>query len=134
MNHEMLDFRAWDKENKCWFEPTYEAYKGNLEELNIGLSGRLSLRTYKGTADESTFPDRFEVTQYTGVKDKKGKKIYGGDIVAFKIGSLRLVSVVKYNADFAVWEKVRGTAQNLGSYKKTTEVIGNIYENPELLK
>lgn len=37
----MIKFRAWDKGTNKYFEPTYQAYMGRLEDLTIGLSGRL---------------------------------------------------------------------------------------------
>ena len=70
--------------------------------------------------------------QYTGLKDKNGKEIYEGDLLKQKI-------IVKWNEKFASWCLYRegwmfthwfGESCN----PEECEIIGNIYENPELLK
>lgn len=88
-----------------------------------------------GEMDEFLLSGRYEIlhrSQYTGLKDKNGKEIYEGDIVEYKDESSRVNRlVVKWNGidasfDFG-WVRTRYASTN-------GEVIGNIYENPDLLE
>ncbi|MGG0793139.1 YopX family protein [Brevibacillus laterosporus] len=76
------------------------------------------------------------IMQYTGLKDRNGKEIYEGDIVKGKSYSLatpsRLIGKVQYSySGFRVYgiRRYKGMVETLGT---AFEVIGNIYENPEL--
>lgn len=79
------------------------------------------------------------VGQYTGLDDKNGRKIFEGDIVALNVNGYNTICTVSWAetvAQFQLWQ-VRtapktATALNLGNYD--CEVIGNIHDNPELLK
>jgi len=83
-----------------------------------------------------------KLMQYTGLKDKNGKGIWEGDIVKRLITRLDIMGNHEWKArgqvsfndggfcmDFS--EECSGTEHLYGS---DNEVIGNIYENPELLK
>jgi uncharacterized phage protein (TIGR01671 family) len=65
--------------------------------------------------------------EYTGLNDKNGKEIYEGDIVALK-GSTGIVKYGKHHPSFFIERNCY-----LEKYWDGLEVIGNIYENPELL-
>ena len=131
-----LKFRAWDKD-----------YKEMLDNIII-YQGEV----YKNTMPVAVSPLNAELMQYTGLKDKNGKEIYEGDVVKYKFAFYRDISKVEFNQDIAAFDMVsikelddnssmrafkkgsrRGFNKNLVAGFDYVEVIGNIYENPELL-
>jgi len=84
------------------------------------------------------FPDDMPLMQYTGLKDKNGVEIYEGDVVNIIDPHVETWGEVVYwehDASFGVMGS--GTFRELLSSahrsERELEVIGNIYENPELL-
>ena len=96
----------------------------------------------------------FELMQYTGLKDKNGKEIYEGDILQMKLkyysksrkllqgGETISEEEEEYTKDvagvvrwgYAGFEFYRNFGEELGKIINTPcEIIGNIYENPNLL-
>ncbi len=71
------------------------------------------------------------VGQYTGLCDKNGKKIFEGDVVRDKTN--RVVYEIFYCNDSAMFIKESVLRSSLGN-PLHLEVIGNIHDNPELLK
>lgn len=72
--------------------------------------------------------------QYTGLKDVKGVEIFEGDIVIGKSLDFQGMGVVQY---FPPRFEIIGAKQHEGLFRvleSCCEVIGNIYENPELLE
>lgn len=136
-----IKFRVWDKISSQFFVPVYEDYKGNLKDLVIALKGDLFMRTSDSFIHESMFPDRYKLNQYTGFKDIYYKEIYENDIVhvwdngdgviIFEDGMWK----VEFKRNYR--EKVIKEAMNDWIedeiHDNGFEVIGNMYENPELI-
>lgn len=76
---------------------------------------------------------KFTMMQYTGLKDKNGAEIYEGDLIYLGLDDENVV--IEYHDDRYVgrWLK-SGFRTDLWQLIRDNEVIGNIYENPELLE
>lgn len=123
-----IKFRAWDKAQECYLYDVQGAYDM--------LSGCVKYENGENAVyDEECFDefldnDHYVVEQYTGMHDKNGREIYEGDIVKNEYGKVMEVQYNPRSAAFGVGDYYFGT---IGS-GKILEVIGNIFENPELLE
>lgn len=128
-----IRFRAWDKKNQRM--ATGGFWVGSDYGMAFTVSGSVSLDELNaGKAFIEQAPE-FELMQYTGLKDKNGKEIYEGDIIR---GTKFNYSPVFDDSEYvdAVVEWSKDTPRFLPHMLSSSpiEVIGNIYENPELLK
>ena len=126
-----IKFKAWDKEKKMW--TNWKCYDNMFYfmDKNTGVWVR-----------DDEFK-RFILLQYTGLKDKNGVDIYEGDILKVRFYNpnrkdgpavwYEYLKVVYYEelAQFVTLDK-----DDLDNYifPERSMVIGNIYDNPELLE
>ena len=118
-------FRAWDKETKT-MNGMAEIYRNRNQEIELR------------PRDENII-----LMQSTGLKDKNGKEIFEGDIIRYNID----VVDIKRHQTLGFYTVLDGREGFFGDgmsiddfeedakeFSKTAEIIGNIYENPELLE
>lgn len=73
--------------------------------------------------------------QSTGLRDKNGKEIFEGDVLTLQ--NYPAKGVVEFRTDSGMWVnclKEYGYFEYLGNVASSRKIIGNIYENPELLE
>ncbi len=116
-----IKFRAWDKQNRRMFIPVEIIFD---EETGK----RLDVRESGGLSDN--WRDAY-LMQFTGLKDKNGKEIYEGDIVL--MGENGSTYKVEWFGEDARFVLMIDNKPNLIPEAKWLKVIGNIYENLELL-
>jgi len=130
-----IKFRAWLKTNKIMTE---------IDKIDF-INNEVAFGFYEGSIDA------VELMQYTGLKDKNGKEVYEGDLFYYtcpreclerlckitycpdKMG-IEVVQICE-NEEEPIWAFVDGwETYETAKYLTTIEIIGNIYENPELLE
>lgn len=125
-----IKFRAWDEANKKMFEDVQFIKSGDEGNDWICFTEKLKHKTEgnKIIFDNPYFSQQVNLMQYTGLKDKNGKEVYEGDIITYGVSNY---VVIFHKGCFCIklQDKDYHIFNNL-----TIEIIGNIHENPELLK
>ena len=119
-------YRAWDRLRK---EMNYKVMVGNCDTDDENWT--CPIIWIEEEKDWLHFDDYECIMQSTGLKDKNGKEIFEGDVVKCNglLGTIEsfkamwICSFMKYN-----------NYQKVGFFAQEIEVVGNIYENPELLE
>lgn len=130
-------FRAWHNElgrmmliKNMWFQDS------RIEELELNDAVMNEHIT--------AYPDEIELMQSTGLKDKNGQEIFEGDIVTdgdvisdikyHQTLGFYMIGKYGFSVPFGQGVDVEYFEEFAVHVSKTFEVIGNIYENPELLE
>ena len=132
---DLLRFRAW---HKTWEE------MGKVKRIRFDDDGNVSTVLFKGKDfGSNTKIDEIELMQSTGLKDKNGKEIFEGDIIAIEVDDTEtpINARVSQNSKigvlmFHVFEDNEDVpmVELLEDNSVAFEIIGNVYENPELLE
>lgn len=144
-----IKFKVWHRNRKEMF--WYDLMWGNVHAMGGGWLGVLPIgeeRDY-GWRDNriAVDPNDCDILQFTGLKDKNGKEIYEGDILRihnaeeddgenYKYSTIEFKNgAFKVEYDFGDYDMTAiGWAIDIWDNQKITcEIIGNIYETPELL-
>lgn len=120
-------YRAWDKNLKTMYEVD------DIMSIDFGKS-EIGVKTlFFGQTNRYNF-DAIVLMQSTGLTDKNGKEIFEGDILGTDGGLLD--GVVEYRTDLGMWTNSLlryNNFERLCSIANSREIIGNIWEDGELL-
>ena len=131
----IIKFRAWDKKRKRMYKvlhlhlASFEGSWATVEGFDVIAQSEVNIQIQ---------PKDVELMQFTGLRDKTGKEIYEGDIVKHISGWNEYVSEVFWDESSYMFKyKMPGGSDPIYYWmhpeKTEHEIIGNIYENPELL-
>ena len=125
MDNSRYKFRAWDKTSKTMIQ-NY-AYVGSYGELYV-------TQFHSEAYSDKRCPD-LVLLQYTGRKDKDEKEIYEGDVIEGTLDnfSFPTMGVIVYDSYWSAYGNKNEAGFTLLHKIKNPKIIGNIYENPELL-
>lgn len=153
-----IKFRVWDKARNHWLqdsESSFHCFSDYFIDFNgriVCFSGEiqnpiklqrehdLSYLSFNPGPIVTNQEDRFIIQQFIGLKDKNDKEIYEGDIVKFRYEMYEhdwtddLGEVFFENGMFIFGRKTEFTTSDCNFDEQSIEIIGNIFENPELRK
>ena len=110
-----IKFRAWDKQNEVW------EYSTPMPDYGF----------WKWVQYDSTTI----FSEYTGLHDRNGREIYEGDILRWTINiATEIAPVIFEHGSFWMGKNQNGFEVCNDWLRGEYEVLGNIYESPELLK
>jgi uncharacterized phage protein (TIGR01671 family) len=146
-----IEFRGWDKDTNRWYYGSYarlerttpypmspfpeeDAKKFEAEQVDHyiffteSMDWGLETRKLKATVDPES------VGQWIGLQDKHGKRIYYGDIISGMMYDKKFPNntIVMFDKRYATFKGQNGTELIPLGYE--CEVIGNRYQNPEMLR
>lgn len=128
-------FRVWIKKQKAIVE-TSDIVSIDFEDEMVEIQNVYFVDGLPDSRDLETYRfDEIKLMQSTGLKDKNGKEIFEGDILTSQ--NYPVKGVVEFRTDLGLWVhylKGYNYFEYLGNVAGSKEIIGNIYENPELLE
>ena len=124
-----IKFRAWHtKLNKM-----FSAEEMSADQLTIDVNGRGFVNVSSTHVSMSTFAgEKMIPMQFTGLHDNNGKEIFEGDIVRREWENKEKEWTI--GAPYEIKWHTEGIQGFMEGSQGVIEVLGNIYENPELLK
>lgn len=132
-----IKFRGKDALSGIW-------HYGYLVQSQIFIDDKLKMKIQRQNTSASYFVDEKTIGQFTGLRDKNGKEIYEADIVRGKdyTGLKRegIIAYDNYGAKYIITPNTKSqyrehdTIEDLCPADEYLEVIGNIWDNPELLE
>ncbi|MFP7481405.1 MULTISPECIES: YopX family protein [Lactobacillaceae] len=132
----MIKFRAWDKvQNKMLLPDNIEFINGQAYWAEASTDGNGG---YSNDGKVDGIGALFELEQFADLKDVSGKDIYEGDIVKsnYKYAQPNISQIIMEDGNSYITgeDLATGNEMLVSDHIGEIEVIGNVHENPELLK
>jgi len=114
-------FKIWCMDTKTWIKNEYGGYEFTMGDEHVGMPSYIYV-------------------QYIGMKDKRDVDVYGQDICKDSDGHLHRIFWGQFGvcAEYRAWDRDCGTVWTSCRLEKIPywdlEVVGNVFENPELLE
>ena len=134
--NDRFKYRCWDKQIK----------KMRYGDIQLSCSGLPFTLEATSEGLKVVDIDNIEIMQSTGIKDRNGKLIYEGDIVKYTSApSKSNPEAIPFTENYKiVWNETYGgyntqrfngvNCHCIATVQKQIEIVGNVYENPELLE
>ncbi|KTE98517.1 hypothetical protein AC564_1704c [Lacticaseibacillus paracasei] len=128
-----IKFRVWDHNTDTMMIPDdFEFCDGEISWIDAG-------REAGPKSGNDGDPGQFEIMQYTGLHDKNGREIYEGDIVRTGTDNIgdpdqMIGQVIMREGSWLIENEKKQEAVDLFSEITSREVIGNIFEDKQLLE
>lgn len=132
-----IKFRVWFIKDECM-----AAVKGNPINHNLAISFDGKICDFRKIRNPIKRINSTVLMQFTGLKDKNGKEIYEGDIIAYlwedREGDAEIINhVIRWDKGKFLMCPIKSNMitwnLHVDPYCEESDVIGNIYENPDLL-
>ena len=131
LNMREIKFRVWDNLKKKWVS-NKDIWR--IRTNNEGIGSILPPAIYW-----KQHPQGLAIQQFTGLKDKDGREIYEGDIISYPFLNEQKREIELYKSIVSFEDGCFGflnqsKSLHLELKDREIEILGNICENPELLK
>lgn len=124
-----IKFRGWDGGKMIYYNHWFTLHRQSVLCFEEGKA-----HDYVDESDVD-YPSRVTLTQYIGLEDAKGKEVFDGDVLQAQIDNACLWEVVWNFNGWFLKRWVNGVVDDgFYGYRDDLVCVGNIYENPKLLK
>ncbi len=128
MNNRPIKFRVWDKATNRMFSP----FSLFGEAMCFDLVSQWLMEFPNGKSSLERMND-VEVMQFTGLLDSEGKEIFEGDILQEQLANTRLKGKGICKQVLGGWKIFSYPDSSICWHGWGEKIIGNVFQNPELL-